>query len=193
MPKLIGVMKFLRSIPYENISKAVKRSEVTDIRDAPRLSSELMRAHRELGTGGTCFSLSWYLNNFLNEEGINSRIVMCDRAYGENTHCAVIVDQQDENQRYLLDPGYLSFLPLEIMDNEISRMETPYNSIYLEPEDGKRRYALYTFYKNERKYRFTIKDIPINKEDFMNYWYKSFDAEFMKKPVLTKLIGNKHY
>jgi arylamine N-acetyltransferase len=184
-------MKFLKSVPYENLSKAIKRHKSGKASQAPRLSSELMKECRELGTGGTCFSLSWYLYTFLKQDGIPSSLVMCDRAYGADTHCAVTVGVGEE--RYLLDPGFLCYHPLHIMNDSISRVETPYNSIYLEPQRDGIKYDLYTFYRNERKYRFTLKDISVPENDFMKHWNNSFSAPFMDRPVVTQLKGKKHY
>ncbi len=186
-------MNFLHSVPYENFSKAIKfHSENGNPARAFRLSSELMNDHRTLGTGGTCFSLSWYLHHFLKQEGLVSRLVMCDRSYGQNTHCAVVVSQGDEH--YLLDPGFLSYLPIQILNNSISRVETPYHSIYLEPRGGgNNEFDLYTFYRNERKYRFTLKDTGVGEEEFKKHWEKSFITEFMEKPVVSQLKEDKHF
>ncbi|OGJ91268.1 MAG: hypothetical protein A2268_02200 [Candidatus Raymondbacteria bacterium RifOxyA12_full_50_37] len=176
-------------IPYENLSKAVKYNAMGVAENARRLPHEVLAGYKAKGTGGTCFSLTWLLHNTLEASGYSSYIVLCDRAYGVNTHCAAVL--QLEEKKYLLDPGYLSFTPIELSGEKPTVVETPFNSISVHQDDTA-RYALFTEHCGQKKRRFTIKDEPIAERDFIAYWDASFALETLSYPVVTMLKGAKH-
>jgi arylamine N-acetyltransferase len=113
---------------------------------------------------------------------------MCDRTYGPNTHCCAVLEHGGE--KFLLDPGFLSFAPIRIAGEPVS-LETVYNTITLAPADD-RKYQLHTCYRSDRKYRFTLRDEPVPEETFIEHWRKSFYLESLSYPVVTMLKGDAH-
>jgi arylamine N-acetyltransferase len=185
-----SVLAALSRIPYENLSKAVDfnlhRGLEETLMQTPKA---LLLKHGKEGTGGTCFSLTWYLCHHLKAKGHTIYPVMCDRSYGKNTHCCAILEQ--EGERYLLDPGYLSFAPIKLNRNSVSRLDTVFNTIEIHPaEEG--RFRLNTLYLNENKYRFTLKDEKVSDEEFFRHWRASFGWESLTYPVVTMLKDDAH-
>lgn len=182
------ILRTLFQIPYENLSKAVKFHELGLAEKAMRMPAEILNQHREKGTGGTCFSLTWFLYSHLKEKGYHVYPVLCDRSYGENTHCCAVLEL--EGKRYLLDPGFLSFKPI-ILDEKETHVDTVYNTITLKQTDMD-RFQLNTIYLNENKYRFTLKDRKVSEEEFIEHWKQSFLMESLTYPVVTMLQGKTH-
>lgn len=187
-PDIHALLESLARIPYENLSKAVRFHANGPTEKIMREPEWLIASHQRDGTGGTCFSLTWYLYCWLRDRGFQAYPVMCDRTYGPNTHCCAVLEHGGE--KYLLDPGFLSFAPIHISGKPAS-LDTAYNTITLTRTDD-RQYQLHTAYLNERKYRFTLKDEPVSEEAFLEHWRKSFHLESLTYPVATMLKDNTH-
>jgi arylamine N-acetyltransferase len=187
---VLSVLAALSRIPYENLSKAVDLNihQKTE-QDLMRNPELLMDRHRDEGAGGTCFSLTWYLCNHLALRGYAAYPVMCDRSYGKNTHCCAVLELAGE--RYLLDPGYLSFLPIKLDPQAPSSVDTVFNTIEVTPS-GEKSFALDTVYLQETKRRFTLKDEKIPEAEFFRHWQASFKWESLTYPVVTMLKGDAH-
>ncbi|MFH0921891.1 MAG: arylamine N-acetyltransferase [Fibrobacterota bacterium] len=188
-PQIQSALATLSRIPYENLSKVIKFHAEKDVHQSLRTPEELLRGHRQEGTGGTCFSLTWFLWKHLGAQGLPVYPVLCDRTYGKNTHCGVVLEW--EGKKYLLDPGYLSFVPIELNEQGGSSVETVYNKIELLPEDTG-RFRLQTVYGGETKARFTLKDAPVSGQELLHAWEGSFLKEAMNYPVVTLLKGDAH-
>jgi arylamine N-acetyltransferase len=185
-----AVLKTLSKIPFENLSKAVSVHMMKEAEESLMLNPEqLLLKHQKNGTGGTCFSLTWFILNHLKKKGYSLYPVLCDRAYGVNTHCCAVL--QYDNEKFLLDPGYLAFRPILLDPNNITSVETIYNTIEVEPLlDGK--FALSTLYNNEKKKRFTIKDTPATDAEYFQAWQATFLWESLTYPVVTLLTDEAH-
>lgn len=188
-PEIQTALSTLAQIPYENLTKVIKFHHEKDILKSLRTPEELLSDHRKEGTGGTCFSLTWFLWKHLEAQGLKVFPVLCDRSYGQNTHCAVILESG--NEKYLLDPGYLSFKPVLLNEKGGAAIETVYNKIELLPEETG-RFRLNTVYNSETKYRFTLKTGPVTESEFLAAWKGSFLKEAMQYPVVTMLKGDAH-
>ncbi len=187
---ITDMLTVLSRIPFENLSKAINVSissgNMEPVMDNPH---ELLLKHKLDGTGGTCFSLTWFLLNNLKKAGHSVYPVLCDRFYGSNTHCCAILDLC--NNKYLLDPGYLAFRPILLSPEKETIIETVYNTIEIIP-CGKNRYKLFTKYLSERKERFTIKDEAVSEIEFLAAWKETFLLESLRYPVITAISGDAH-
>ena len=186
-PDIRAVLSVLSRLPYENLSKAIARSLHGREEAAMADPLILLEEHRKNGTGGTCFSLTRFVCRYLKDRGHDVYPVLCDRVYGENTHCCAVM--RLNGRKYVLDPGYLAFTPILLSDK--TEVDTPFNSIILE-KSAPDRYRLNTVYLKENKYRFTLKDSPAADGEFLAAWRDSFTRESMNYPVVTMLRGNAH-
>jgi len=171
---------FLR-FPYENISKILKVASGCEGENRFRLPEEVWEDFLRHGLGGTCFSLSFFFKKILDDSGFNTYLVMADRSYGDNTHCAVVVILDGKN--YLVDPAFLLPQPVLfgvdfILEGKIWNYEFS-------------NYQFYTIKNNQRKLRCTYKNVPVSREDFFHYWTQSFGWQGMHSVVMTQNIGDK--
>ncbi|MBN1306507.1 MAG: hypothetical protein JXA18_01220 [Chitinispirillaceae bacterium] len=184
------VARAFSALPYENLTKIIKREGVVGSRSAMRLPDEVLTDHLRWGTGGTCFSLTAAIIAVYGALGIEARPLLADRHYGVDTHCGLIVPHGE--QMLLVDPGYLLFVPTPLPSIAISSVALGYTTIELRPiEDG--RIELATVVKGSRKVRLTYKRKAVDAEAFVRAWIDSFTWEMMTYPVLNRCTAGEHF
>jgi arylamine N-acetyltransferase len=194
--EVLQVLQQMRDIPYENLSKIVAFHKNPTPEQLLETPEALYRRATELGGGGTCFSLTYFLYRQLEEKGFSSRFLMADKIYPSSTtvhhnvHCGLLLSW--EGQSYLLDPGYMIFDPLLIPSAGLSTHTTSIpNTICLEDAlvEGTWRLHTGTLKNHEEesslKYRFSFRKTPVDLETFSKHWKESFYYPMMEYPVLN--------
>ena len=171
-------------LPYENITKIIKRAEVGSHEKARRYPEEVIRNHIDWGSGGTCFSLTAALLELVRSLGWRAEYILADRRYGPDTHCALLIWIDDTP--HLLDPGFLIVDPVPLNSRGAHVVETGCNRLVLSPDTGKDRIELSTLRKGTETYRLTYKTAPVDPGEFYKAWDASFDWEMMRYPLLTR-------
>lgn len=184
---LEDVVRAFSRLPYENLTKIIKKSAAGSAWRARRLPEEVVRDHIARGTGGTCFSLTYALLDLLRSLGWRTEPILADRRYGENTHCALLVELDGET--HLVDPGFLILRPVRLDRREPVRVDTGFNTVWLAPRAAGERLDLSTEQQGGRRYRLTFKTDPVEESRFIDAWEASFDWDMMRYPVLTRTTG----
>jgi arylamine N-acetyltransferase len=195
IPSPSNSVQFLRDflaafqgINYENVTKILSFSKHGRLLQTPEI---LVPDLLKFGTGGTCFSLTYLACKTLEHFGLNAHLVMGDRSYGKNTHCALVCEAESED--WLLDIGFLVFDPIPMKRHSTTQQKTALNTFELAPM-AENRCEAYTTFRGLRKHRFTINTEPITEEAFRIHWEKSFDFDMMKYPLITRIKdGRQHY
>ncbi len=169
-------------LPYENLTKIIKREEFGASRDARRSPQEVLSDHVRYGTGGTCFSLTSALLHLVRTLGYQAEPILADRRYGQDTHCAILV--RVENQPHLLDPGYLIVNPVPLPETRTT-LHTGFNRLTLTPIAGG-KLELHTVENGRETYRLTYKLQAVESPEFGKVWDESFQWDMMRYPVLTR-------
>lgn len=168
----------LSTLPYENITK--RRS------DEPRGPSRIRRERREMGAGGTCFSLVNLAAEEARNRGLDPKFYLGDRPDGEDRHCVLGFPSAN----VFLDPGYLCFEPLPLHPETTIRLERPQNILQLEPVE-RGRLEVYTERKHQLTWRYTLNTEPVPRDRFERAWRDSFDWESsMSSEVMTRQREN---
>jgi len=187
-PDLLSLQKILEkfaAIPYENISKIIKLSQTWDNEKKIRLPDVVMDEHANFHLGGTCFSLTFFLETILLHHGFQSYPIMADMKAGENIHCAIIAILN--GKKYLIDPGYLLNEPMEINPQKPKIYRATSVGVELQFNDLLQCYQLFTFNKKDIKWRYNFKDSPCPWDEFQEHWQASFTKSSMHGICLTKL------
>jgi len=76
-------------LPYENISKIIKSAGASGVLESMRLPSEVAEDHIEWGLGGTCFSLTFFLERVLRSLGFDAHadLLLLLRPHRSRPHC----------------------------------------------------------------------------------------------------------
>lgn len=190
-PELDYLQRILRhfaKIPYENISKIIKSnhnwdSEINKI----RLPEEVTEDYVTSKLGGTCFSLTFFLQSILTQNGFTCYPVMADMNAGKNIHCCLVVILGE--QKYLVDPGYLLTQPMEINPQKPKLFRSEFAGVELRYELRSGTYNLSTFNRDASKWRYRFRDRPVPAEEFLQYWLASFGWNSMHGICLTKVMN----
>ncbi|MFT3879834.1 MAG: arylamine N-acetyltransferase [Gemmatales bacterium] len=178
-------------LPYENLSKILRDRQTDQPDEVRRLPSEVLNDHYRLGTGGTCFSLTWTLLHLIRALGLEAEPILADRRYGPDTHCALVV--WIDGVKHLLDPGYLLVNAIAFPKQGELIVPTSFHEVKLLPEQTGDRVRLQTIHQNQSTYRLTYKTDPVDTSQFLKAWDESFQFEMMRYPVLSKIVENKQF
>ncbi|RMF56976.1 MAG: hypothetical protein D6743_19585 [Calditrichaeota bacterium] len=160
------ILERFAHLPYENLSKIISLNQSEDWnRPRLRLPETVIGEHIERRLGGTCFSLTFYLQTILTQCGFRCYPVMADMRAGRNLHCCLIVLL--DGTKFLVDPGYLLTRPMEIHPEKPRLYRSEFAGIELRYEARTRRYHLSTFTKQESKWRYSFYDRPVPPEEFL--------------------------
>lgn len=184
---LRAVIRDYSKIPYENLTKIIKKFTVPGTSERLRGPEEVIGGYIERHTGGTCFSLTYCLGAILRGAGYDCHPVMADMKR-PNIHCALVVIVK--GKRYLVDPGYLLGEPVELAGRTVA-VETSFGRVELRPRAGE-RYDLLTVSGGETKWRYRVKTVPVTRSLFLRYWQESFSLPMMNSIQLTKLTDRGH-
>jgi len=188
-------MAFLRQvtfgfsrIPYENISKIIKVAESGNAREALRLPTEVALDHIEKGFGGTCFSLTFFLERVLRSLGFDVYKVMADMNSGKNVHCLAIV--QSMGTKYMIDPGYALYEVIRLPETN-TRVTCPHAVVEV-VNAGAGKFSLWTEDASGRKWRYAFRDDPVDEADFERHWIESFAKPTLHNICLTRMTPRGH-
>lgn len=185
MSSLVRLLSRFSRLPYENISKIIKYRRYFEGVEKIRLPPEVMEEHAAHSLGGTCFSLTYFLHTILVHHGFACYPVMADMRSGNNVHCALVVLL--ERKKLLVDPGYLLSRPMEIPRNSSRIYRTEFSGVQLAFDPQDQRHHLYTFDRDEVKWRYRFRDEAVTNEAFLKHWLASFTWNSMHGLCLTKV------
>lgn len=188
--KIPQIAQAFSALPYENLTKIIKADAVVNSRSAMRLPDEVIADHLRWGTGGTCFSLTAALIAVYDALGIEAQPLLADRHYGVDTHCGIAILHGGD--MFLVDPGYLLFVPTPLPSVAATSIALGYTTIELHPQGGGSRIELITIVKGSRKVRLAYKRAPVDPVMFEQAWITSFTWEMMTYPVLNRTSAGKH-
>ena len=172
-------------LPYENLSKIIKFNHHGGDEGARlRLPEEVMEDHLRHGTGGTCFSLTFFLHSILMQHGFSCYVIMGDMKAGRNLHCALIV--QVAGEKYLVDPGYVLRRPMALDPARPRLYHNEYNGVELRYDPRVQSYDVFTFTPAEMKWRYRFIDRSISAVEFWAHWQASFQRNSMHALCLTR-------
>ncbi|HPG40034.1 MAG TPA: arylamine N-acetyltransferase [bacterium] len=182
---LVKLLEAFTNLPYENISKIIKLNHDFTAETRVRLPEEVMEDHIRFHLGGTCFSLTWFLQALLLSQGFICYPVIAGMRNRPNCHCALVVLQ--DGKKYLVDPGYLLTSPMEINKDQPRIYRTSHSGVELVFDKTLEQYFLCTFTRHESKWRYFFQDMPVPPEKFLHYWLDSFYQSTMHGLCLTKI------
>jgi arylamine N-acetyltransferase len=173
------------AIPWENLTKFLKKHAAGG--DAPpfRSSGEVLREHADHGTGGTCFSLTNALRRIVTDLGYAAFPAMADMQHGPNVHCGLIVVL--DGRRHLLDPGYLVAEPVPLDEGPAVTIAHPGHRLdYSVSPEGTRVELRTVNARGERKLRYRLRPRPVREAEFRRHWADSFEAPGMRGLQLNR-------
>lgn len=170
-------------IPWENLTKFLRKLEVPPGKERMRRPLDVFEDHALLGTGGTCFSLTEALRGALNDLGYRCRVAMADMSHGRDIHC-VLLARMGEGL-FVIDPGYLVPVPVELRRARPTRASI-YGRVY-EYHPVEAGWNMYTTEGGVRTWRYLLKSRPVDGAEFERHWLRSFEATSMNGLHINRL------
>jgi arylamine N-acetyltransferase len=178
-----------RRLPYENLTKLLRKHSGDPPSSWPRLPGEVVRDHLRFKAGGTCFSLTKLLEAILLEAGFRCYPVLADMPHGREIHCGLLVELA--GRRFLLDPSYLLPAPMELRPDGGTTLRSPANQLTL-VRSADHEFSLYSQKTGQPpKWRYTFSVAAVPDQHFMTRWIDSFSQTMMNSLVMTTLSADR--
>lgn len=173
----------LSEIPYENVTKILRLP--LSASERPRNARTVLEGFREKGRGGTCFSLVNLSREILVMQNIRIFPAMADIQRDSFPHFFCLLE--NNNEYYLLDPGYLITTPVRIDPEKTVYFDNSVMTFKLSPKNG-----VYTLYstkgsQNKERYRFKIK--AVESAHFSERWSQSYT--YMNAVTASRIIDKR--
>ncbi len=184
---LQDVLRHFARLPYENISKIITFS-ASDDWESPkiRLPQRVLNDYLDCRLGGTCFSLTFFLQCILSHCGFFCYPVMADMRAGRNIHCCLVVTMG--TVKYLVDPGYLLTRPMAISRQGSELLKNEFTGVEIRRAGVEGSFDIFTFTKSDVKWRYRFHDRPVAPAEFLSHWYASFSRNSMHGICLTRVL-----
>ncbi|MFQ5651774.1 MAG: arylamine N-acetyltransferase [bacterium] len=181
------ILEHFGQLPYENISKIINYNRSPDW-EVPkiRLPENVMADHVDHRLGGTCFSLTFFLQSILTQSGFVCYPVMADMRAGRKIHCCLIAVL--DAKKYLVDPGYLLTQPMELNPLKPKLFRTPFAGVEMRFNPVQQVYDLFTFSQDGVKWRYRFQDRAVPADEFLQQWLASFRRSSMNGICLTRVL-----
>ena len=176
------VARVFSRLPYENLTKLIRKHREHGGPSRFRLPSDVVGEHLGQGAGGTCFSLSCLFGVSLAALGVSSYPVLAQMRSRRAMHCGLVVPLGDE--RFLLDPGYLVFRPLRLQPTGRTEGVAGAGKVALIGEREGDAYHL----ESGGRWRYSFRDRPMTVEAFLKLWDESFNWPMMNNIHLSRAV-----
>jgi arylamine N-acetyltransferase len=181
---------YIRKVPWESVSRIIKRHTTPETKDCPRLPEEFWREALLHGFGGTCFESSLAFYSLLTTLGFEGYLTVNDMGNSIGCHAAIVI-LLDE-QKYLIDITIPVHSAVCIDPQKTVKRNTALFDYIIRPVS---RYK----YEVERSHRpsknlFTLIDVPVRLSDFQAIVeddYNETTGRFLKSVVMVKVVDGR--
>jgi len=181
---------YIRKVPWESVSRIVKRHTMQNTKDCPRLPEEFWSDAMRYGFGGTCFESSLAFYSLLMSLGCEGYLTVNDMGESRGCHAAIII--LFSGQKYLIDITIPVHAAIRIDPQKTVRRNTALFDYILRPVSKDK-------YEVERSHRasknlFTLIDVPVSLPDYqaiVENDYAEATGRFLKSVVMVKVVEGK--
>jgi len=181
---------YIRRVPWESVSRIIKRYATTETKNCPRLPEEFWSDAMKYGFGGTCFESSLAFYSLLTSLGYNGYLTVNNMGDSIGCHAAIVV--LFDGQKYLVDITIPVHAAVRIDPQKIVKRKTALFDYILRPVSENK-------YEVERSYLpsknlFTLIDIPVSLANYLAVVeddYTEANGRFLKSVVMVKVVDEK--
>ena len=197
------------------MTKIIRSHSISKPEARLRLPELLYEEFLRYGTGGTCFSMTYFMQTILRSCKFNTYAVIADRPLAPNTHCLSIININ--GKKYILDPGFMIDKPLPLTKIPTKHL-LRHNTIIIGAKDSipiperqmkyfeeyrtkrgldlfheissKNEYIIAMHTQNRTDIRYLFKDQSVNAEKFLDFWLSSFNWPTLRNISITTATNN---
>ena len=180
---------YIRRVPWESVSRIVKRHATLATKDCPRLPEEFWTEAMQYGFGGTCFESSLAFYSLLTALGYEGYLTGNDMGESRGCHAAIVIIVG--GQKYLVDNTIPVHTAVRINPRKVTRRWTPVYNYALHPV-WKNVYEVKRSH-NSKRISFMLIDVPVSLPDYHIIVQNDYleTGNFNKNVVMNKVINNK--
>ena len=182
------IKAYIRSIPWESVSRIIKRNTTAKTELCPRLPEEFWREALQYGMGGTCFENSLAFFNLLESLGFDGYLTINDMENPASHTASIIILN---GQKYLADVAIPIHCALPIYNNQTTRRSNRFHQYTIRP-NGNSRYSIERSHHPKRKI-FTLVDVPVLIGKYRDAIQKDYEdtGYFLDRVIIVKVIEDR--
>ena len=181
---------YIRRVPWESVSRILKRHATPEIRDCPRLPAEFWNDAMGHGFGGTCFESSLAFYSLLTALGYEGYLTINNMGEYIGCHAAIVI--VIDGQKYLVDNTIPVHAAVRIDPQETVRRRTALFDYTLRPV-SENKYEVGRSHRPSKNL-FTLIDVPVSLPDYLAVVeddYTETNGRFLKSVVMVKVVDEK--
>jgi hypothetical protein len=182
------VHAYPRHIPWESVTRIVRRAVVADTAQAPRWPDEFWRLALVQKSGGTCYESNYAFYTLLTRLGFEGYLTINDMNDSIGCHSAIVVTL--DNQPYLVDVGLPVHVPIPLNPAHETTRQSWYHQYRAVP-DGPARYTI-SRDRHPNPYCFTLIDRPVPPAEYEHITIRDYEPDglFLDRAIITKVIND---
>ncbi len=176
-------------VPWESVSRIVKRYMTPETKDCPRLPEEFWGEAMKHGFGGTCYESSLAFYSLLIALGYEGYLTVNDMGDSPGCHAAIVLLL--DGQKYLVDITIPVHAAIRIDPQKTVRRNTAFHNYTIRPVQ-ENKYQVERSH-HPRRYAFTLIDVPVSLQDYQSVLENDYTEMgfFLKSVVMVKVIDGK--
>ena len=181
---------YIRTVPWESVSRIIKRHTMPETRVCPRLPAEFWSDAMRYGFGGTCFESSLAFYSLLTALGYEGYLTVNDMGETHGCHAAIVIIV--DGQKYLVDNTIPVHAAVCINPQKTVKRRTALFDYILRPI-SKNKYEVDRSHRPSKNL-FTLIDVPVSLPDFLAVVkedYTETNGRFLKSVVMVKIVDEK--
>lgn len=183
------IHSYIRTVPWESVSRIVKRHSTPETKECPRLPEEFWQDALRDGLGGTCYESSLAFYSLLESLGYEGYLTINDMGETRGCHAAIVLWL--DGQKYLVDVTIPVHVAVRIDPQKITRRPTAFHNYAILPV----RENVYDVTRSHHPKRnsFTLIDVPVSLPDYRAILEKDYleTSYFLKSVVINKVVDEK--
>lgn len=183
------IQAYLHKVPWESVSRIMKRHSSPDPLDCPRWPVEFWQDAMRHGFGGTCYESSLAFYHLLIALGYQGYLTVNDMGESRGCHAAIIVLLN--GHKYLVDITIPVHTAVRIDPQKVVRRKTAFHDYIIRPVQ-KNKYEIERSH-HPRRNAFTLIDIPVSLQDYQNIVRNDYKETgfFLNSVVMVKVARGK--
>ena len=183
------IRSYTRTVPWESVSRIVKRHATASSPDCPRWPDEFWLDAMEYGTGGTCFESSLAFYALLTSLGYKGYLTVNDMGTNRACHAAIVVEIG--GRKYLVDVTIPIYGAILIQPGIVTRQRTGFHDYVIRPQ-GEDRYTVERSHHPSRA-AFTLIDRPVSIRKYRQIVEQDYGETglFLKSVVMVKIMDDR--
>jgi arylamine N-acetyltransferase len=180
---------YIRKIPWESVSRIVKRQTTAKVENRPRYPEEFWQSAMQDGFGGTCFESSLAFYSLLTELGYEGYLTVNNMGTTRACHAAIVVLLH--GQKYLVDVTIPIHCAVRFDPRKATRRRIAFYNYEIRPTRGNFYEVMRSSHPN--RHVFTLLDTPVNLRAYDTILENDYTEKglFLTSVVMVKVIDNR--